>query len=194
MQREEAIAAVRGTRDLTDRTERRLRNFWPVAAVWGALAAGSLPIVIPMGPSVSITTWGRLNDVLRFYWMAAIVIGSIATVVLYRRRSLRTGVPHLSRTTILLVTIVCLATPIIAVLAFAISTSAAIGTGWYTVTAVVTLVVGLLTKNRPLAVVSALLFGLAGASLFYASHAPIVLSSAFAVGYIGSAVIQRRAA
>ena len=189
MERDEALSSLRSVEELARRTERRLTTFWRPAALWGLLALGSVPFAALPGPRFSFSTWQALNRALNFYLIAALAVGVVGSIAMYRSRALKA---RPSVKTLLIALAILLLTPVGGIIVGGGLMSSAVGTGWYVAIAAATLVTGWITRNKPLAIVSLPLVVLAWSSMFFASHAPIVLSSLFAAGYLATAALERR--
>lgn len=190
--RDEALGALRNVERLSKRTQDRLSSFWRPAALWGLLLLGSIPLAALPGPTWSFKTWEALNRALGYYLMAALAVGLFGTVALHRNRELRAK-PKPSSAALIVALAILLLTPFGGFVLGGVFLSSAVGTGWYLAIAAVTLATGWAARNKPLTVVSIPLLLLAGASMFFASHAPIVLSTVFSAAYLGTAAFERHA-
>jgi hypothetical protein len=194
MQRDEAIAAVQHVDELIERTEHRVRNFWQPAALWGALLALRAPYAFLPG-TWSVQSWTRTHDIFRWYTFVAITVGIVGTVLLQRRRAIRTGTSKRSTTFVVLGIAVAIASPIGAfvLLTFALNAGDPFVFPLPFIAAF-TLTFALATRNRGLAIVSAVLLGLAMTAPFYAGYSAKILAVIFPVAYLGLAAFERRAA
>lgn len=195
MDREEATETLRQVERLEHLTAQRIRSFWQPMFIWAALALITVPLSALNSPACDVQTFrdaggivqvggsctDRFDTALIWYWAFALPIGLGASILLYRRREIRPPVP---RVWIAAVAALLLLSPL-----GTLPLSLGLGSGdrivmMLTIVALANLAFGMVTRTAAMAWVSGLLFLLCGLSIFFSSHRGIVLSSAFAGGYL----------